>query len=147
MLRQATYGTARIGLHTAFSEKLQELNGGNAIPFYQKFFSSFLSGAIASSIGNPFDVAVRVPAPRECAAHGLRRASRRPPDTIRRDPQLVRVQADTTKPVAERYGYKGVGDALTRIVKEEGFGALYRGYPPVRLTSTCSLATHFLIHI
>ena len=79
MLRQATYGTARIGLHTAFSEKLQELNGGNAIPFYQKFFSSFLSGAIASSIGNPFDVAVRVPTPRECAAHGPRRASWRPP--------------------------------------------------------------------
>ena len=62
ILRQATYGTARIGLHTAFSEKLKERNGGNAIPFYQKFISSFLSGAIASSIGNPFDVAVRVPA-------------------------------------------------------------------------------------
>lgn len=45
----------------------------------------------------------------------------------------MRVQADTTKPVAERYGYKGVGDALTRIIKEEGFGALYRGYPPTLL--------------
>eukprot|EP01043_Picozoa_sp_COSAG02_P112488 COSAG02_NODE_48683_length_332_cov_0.656652_1_plen_64_part_01 len=40
ILRQATYGTARIGLHTAFSEKLKERNGGNAIPFYQKFTSS-----------------------------------------------------------------------------------------------------------
>lgn len=60
ILRQATYGTARIGLHTAFSEKLKERNGGNAIPFYQKFTSSFCSGAIASSIGNPFDVAVRL---------------------------------------------------------------------------------------
>ena len=59
LLRQATYGTARIGLHTAFSEKLKERNGGSNIPFYQKFVSSFLSGAIASSIGNPFDVAVR----------------------------------------------------------------------------------------
>ena len=66
ILRQATYGTARIGLHTAFSEKLKERNGGNAIPFYQKFTSSFLSGAIASSIGNPFDVAVRVPALLDC---------------------------------------------------------------------------------
>lgn len=43
------------------------------------------------------------------------------------------MQADSTKPVAERYGYKGVGDAMTRIVKEEGFGALYRGYPPTLL--------------
>ena len=68
ILRQATYGTARIGLHTAFSEQLKERNGGNAIPFYQKFTSSFLSGAIASSIGNPFDVAVSVPAPPECMA-------------------------------------------------------------------------------
>ena len=49
----------------------------------------------------------------------------------------MRVQADTTKPVAERYGYKGVGDALTRIVKEEGFGALYRGYPPTLLRAIC----------
>ena len=71
MLRQATYGTARIGLHTAFSEKLQELNGGNAIPFYQKFISSFLSGAIASSIGNPFDVAVSVPASQMCQGSNL----------------------------------------------------------------------------
>jgi solute carrier family 25 oxoglutarate transporter 11 len=101
--------------------------------------SSFVSGAMASSIGNPFDVS------------------------------LVRMQADSAKPVAERYGYKGVGDALTRyagdgasnaaaathmchlatchnlclrvylvprwrsIVREEGFGALYRGYPPTLL--------------
>jgi hypothetical protein len=45
----------------------------------------------------------------------------------------VRVQADSTKPVAERYGYKGVFDAISRIVKEEGFATLYRGYPPTLL--------------
>lgn len=103
ILRQATYGTARIGLHTAFSEELKRKNGGSNIPFWQKFVSSFLSGAIASTIGNPFDVV------------------------------LVRMQADTSKPVAERYAYKGVGDALTRVVREEGFAALYRGYPPTLL--------------
>lgn len=37
ILRQATYGTARIGLHSAFSDKLKAYNGGNNIPFWQKF--------------------------------------------------------------------------------------------------------------
>ena len=98
LLRQATYGTARIGLHSNFSEKLRDYNGGANIPICklscsgvaapptaghritshqfagQKFISSFCSGAIASSIGNPFDVA------------------------------LVRMQADTSKPVAEQFG-------------------------------------------
>eukprot|EP01043_Picozoa_sp_COSAG02_P042052 COSAG02_NODE_3541_length_6588_cov_11.433349_2_plen_294_part_00 len=107
LTRQATYGTARIGLHSAFSKELQERNGGKAIPTWQKFISSFCSGAIASSIGNPFDVS------------------------------LVRMQADSTKPVAEQMGYKGVGDAITRIIKEEGFSALYRGYPPTLLRAIC----------
>ena len=53
--RQATYGTARIGLHTTFSAKLTEYNGGKSIPLIQKFLSSFISGAMASVIGNPFD--------------------------------------------------------------------------------------------
>jgi solute carrier family 25 oxoglutarate transporter 11 len=103
LTRQATYGTARIGLHSAFSKELQDRNGGKAIPLWQKFLSSFCSGAIASSIGNPFDVS------------------------------LVRMQADSTKPVAERMGYTGVSNAISRIVKEEGFSALYRGYPPTLL--------------
>jgi len=101
--RQATYGTARIGLHTAFSAELKERNGGGDIPFAQKFASSFVSGALASTIGNPFDVS------------------------------LVRMQTDTVKAPELRRNYKGVGDALARIVREEGFAALYRGYPPTLL--------------
>jgi solute carrier family 25 (mitochondrial oxoglutarate transporter), member 11 len=105
--RQATYGTARIGLHAAFSKELKERNGGKKIPMWQTFLSSFCSGAIASSIGNPFDVS------------------------------LVRMQADSTKPLADRKGYTGVGNAISRIVKEEGFSALYRGYPPTLLRAIC----------
>jgi solute carrier family 25 oxoglutarate transporter 11 len=107
LTRQATYGTARIGLQAAFSKALQDRNGGRPIPLWQKFISSFCSGAIASSIGNPFDVA------------------------------LVRMHADSTKPVAERMNYTGVSNAVTRIVKEEGFAALYRGYPPTLLRAVC----------
>jgi solute carrier family 25 oxoglutarate transporter 11 len=103
LTRQATYGTARIGLHTAFSARLRERNGGNAIPLAQKFLSSFASGAIASMIGNPFDVS------------------------------LVRMQSDGLKPAAERRGYTNVFDAVHRIVREEGFMSLYHGYPPTLL--------------
>jgi len=103
LTRQATYGTARIGLHTDFSGRLKKMNDGKPIPIWQSFISSFCSGAIASSIGNPFDVC------------------------------LVRMQSDSSKPKGERFNYTGVGNALTRVVKEEGFGALYRGYPPTLL--------------
>lgn len=103
LTRQATYGTARIGLHTAFSEKLKERNGGGPIPLIQKFGSSFVSGAIASMIGNPFDVA------------------------------LVRMQSDGLKVASERRGYTGVFNAVFRIIKEEGFFSLYHGYPPTLL--------------
>mmetsp|Transcript_20293 Transcript_20293/g.71765 ORF Transcript_20293/g.71765 Transcript_20293/m.71765 type:complete len:341 (-) Transcript_20293:137-1159(-) len=103
LTRQATYGTARIGLHTAFSKKLKEQQGGGDLPLWKSFGSAFTSGAIASAIGNPFDVA------------------------------LVRCQADGTLPVAERRGYTNVFNAVTRIVKEEGVGALYHGYKPTLL--------------
>uniref|UniRef100_A0A7S2WJZ8 Mitochondrial 2-oxoglutarate/malate carrier protein n=2 Tax=Mucochytrium quahogii TaxID=96639 RepID=A0A7S2WJZ8_9STRA len=100
LTRQATYGTARIGLHRTFSNYLVELNGGAEIPFWQKTLSGLSSGAIAVCIGTPFDVA------------------------------LVRMQADGTKPVAERRNYKNVFDALIRISKQEGVSGLWRGLAP-----------------
>ena len=43
---------------------------------------------------------------------------------------LVRFQADSTLPIAERRNYKNVADAVSRIVKEEGFFTLWRGCGP-----------------
>lgn len=40
------------------------------------------------------------------------------------------MQADSTLPEAQKRHYKGVGDALTRIVKEEGTIGLFRGAGP-----------------
>lgn len=57
LMRQATYGTARIGLHRVFSNKLVEINGGD-IPFWQKSMSGLTSGALAVCVGTPFDVAL-----------------------------------------------------------------------------------------
>lgn len=45
---------------------------------------------------------------------------------------LIRMQADNTLPPAERRNYKHVGDAMVRVVREEGFLSLWKGaYPTV----------------
>mmetsp|Transcript_8613 Transcript_8613/g.12482 ORF Transcript_8613/g.12482 Transcript_8613/m.12482 type:complete len:312 (-) Transcript_8613:2159-3094(-) len=98
--RQMVYGTARIGLHRTFSDKLVELNGGKPVSFLQKTLSGMGSGAIAVCIGTPFDIA------------------------------LVRLQADSMAPEADRRNYKHVFDALIRTSTEEGTGALYKGLAP-----------------
>ena len=107
LTRQATYGTARIGIYSAFLEKVRNTPsiGGEVgqVNLLWKFLCSFSSGAIASVIGNPFDVA------------------------------LVRMQADGLKPIAERRNYGGVVSAVTTILRQEGLSALYRGYPPTLL--------------
>lgn len=97
LMRQAVYGTARIGLHRSFSDKLQARNDGKPLNFGMKTLSGMASGAIAVFFGSPFDVT------------------------------LVRMQADSMKPLAQRRNYKGVFDALLRIIKEEGAGKLYSG--------------------
>lgn len=98
--RQMVYGTARIGLHRTFSDKLVELNHGNPISFVQKTLSGMASGSVAVCIGTPFDIA------------------------------LVRLQADSAAPLEERRNYKHVFDALIRTTTEEGIGALYKGLLP-----------------
>lgn len=98
--RQMVYGTARIGLHTKFSSMLVEKNNGQPISFAQKAASGMVSGAIAVSIGSPFDIA------------------------------LVRLQSDGMAKPEDRRNYKNVFDALIRTAREEGFAALYHGVAP-----------------
>lgn len=98
--RQLVYGTARIGLHRTFSDKLVEMNDGKPIGFLTKALSGMASGSIAVCIGTPFDIA------------------------------LVRLQSDSMAPAAERRNYKNVFDALIRTSKEEGVKALYHGLFP-----------------
>lgn len=100
LMRQAVYGTARIGLHRYFSAELTKRNDNKPLPFYQKTLSGMASGSIAVCIGTPFDVA------------------------------LVRMQADSMKPANEQRGYKNVFDALIRVASEEGAGKLYSGLVP-----------------
>ena len=71
-----------------------------ALPMTTKIGCALSSGGIASLIGNPADLC------------------------------LVRMQADGLAPPEERRGYKNVGDALKRIVAEEGVTSLWRGCQP-----------------
>lgn len=100
LMRQAVYGTARIGLHRYFSNILQERNDGKPISFASKTMAGIVSGMIAVSLGTPFDVS------------------------------LVRMQADSMKPAAARRNYTHVFNALSRIYSEEGPKALYSGLLP-----------------
>jgi solute carrier family 25 oxoglutarate transporter 11 len=99
VLRQAVYGTARLGLFRTFSDKLQ-VDAHSPLPFYQKAACGLASGALGALIGNPADLS------------------------------LVRMQADGSLPVDRRRNYKGVFNALSRIVKEEGVTTLWRGSLP-----------------
>jgi len=54
------------------------------------------------------------------------------------------VQADSTLPPAERRNYTGVFNALTRIVKEEGVTALWRGAVPT-MTRAISLNVAMMV--
>jgi solute carrier family 25 oxoglutarate transporter 11 len=66
----------------------------------EKSFCAATAGFIGSVVGNPADLS------------------------------LIRMQNDTTLPPAERRNYKNVFNAFSRITKEEGPLALWRGCTP-----------------
>ena len=68
--------------------------------FAEKAICSLSAGFIGAYIGNPADLA------------------------------LVRMQNDTVLPPEQRRNYKNVVDAFSRIVKEEGVTALWKGSIP-----------------
>ena len=84
-----------------FSEELKtRRTDGSPLPISWKIGAGLASGAIAAAIGNPADLS------------------------------LVRMQADSVLPLNERRNYKGVVDACSRIIKEEGVTSLWKGSAP-----------------
>mmetsp|Transcript_4854 Transcript_4854/g.4726 ORF Transcript_4854/g.4726 Transcript_4854/m.4726 type:complete len:298 (-) Transcript_4854:27-920(-) len=71
-----------------------------SVPAWQKAGYSLFAGGFAALIGNPADLA------------------------------LIRMQSDHTLPEAQRRHYTGVVNAISRIIKEEGFFSLWRGSTP-----------------
>lgn len=100
LLRQATYTTARLGIFNNISEELKSYNEGKPIPLWQKAAAGLTAGGLGALVGSPADLS------------------------------LIRMQSDSTLPIDKRRNYKGVGDALVRIVKEDGIGGLFRGAGP-----------------
>lgn len=103
-LRQAIYGTARLGLFGTFIrlfETRAETNG-TKVTFLERAAAGLGAGALGAAIGNPAEVA------------------------------LIRMQSDGNRPKAERANYRSGVDALLRIRKNEGIKALWSGaYPTV----------------
>lgn len=76
---------------------------GKNPPLLQKAGAGLAAGAIGAVIGTPAELAI------------------------------IRMQADTALPAAERRGYKNVGDALVQVVRSEGLSALLTGTGPTIL--------------
>ncbi|GAB2283233.1 Mitochondrial uncoupling protein 5 [Dionaea muscipula] len=67
------------------------------LPLGTKITAGLIAGGIGAAVGNPADVA------------------------------MVRMQADGRLPPSERRNYRGVTDAIGRMVRSEGVGSLWRG--------------------
>ena len=89
---------------------------GNDLSFQNKVLGGLFSGGVSAIIGNPFDVA------------------------------MVRMQADGSLPIEKKRNYKNVGNAITRIVKEEGITTLWRGSIPTISRSCIITASQFSIY-
>jgi len=96
ILRQFVYAGARLGLYDEFCKRMRK-PGEKQLPFWGSAVCSISSGALASMLGNPMDLA------------------------------LVRMQADALLPNSAKRGYKHVGDALVCVVRNEGFTGLSKG--------------------
>lgn len=102
LLRQAVYTTARLGFFDTFMKSLSNRakEKGTKIGFAERATAGLSAGGLAAFVGNPADLA------------------------------LIRMQSDGLKPPESRANYRGVGDALMRIVRNEGVTALWAGCAP-----------------
>lgn len=110
LLRQLVYGTARLGLFSTFEDALKRRaqEQGKPFGFRDRATAGLGAGAIAAMIGNPTEVA------------------------------LIRMQADSMKPMEQRQNFRSAFDAIGRLVRQEGLRSLWNGAAPnvVRAMST-----------
>eukprot|EP00899_Mesostigma_viride_P013004 jgi/Mesvir1/21704/Mv04123-RA.1 len=100
LLRQATYTTARMGIFRILTDTATEYNGGKPVPLVGKAAIGLTAGALGALVGNPADLS------------------------------LIRMQADSMLPPAQRRNYTNAFQAMGRIVKDEGVLALWKGAGP-----------------
>eukprot|EP00897_Mesotaenium_endlicherianum_P003616 jgi/Mesen1/3282/ME000019S02692 len=129
VLRQGVYSSTRFGIYevirTSWSEPAPSLGRGGGgggseaaavFPLHKKVAAGLFSGAVGAAVGNPADLA------------------------------MVRMQADGRLPEAMRRNYSSAGDAIARIVREEGVLSLWRGCGPTvqraMVVTAAQLATY-----
>lgn len=102
LLRQAVYTTARLGFFDTFMKAFTKAADARdaKIGFKERAGAGLTAGGLAAMVGNPADLA------------------------------LIRMQSDGLKPLAQRANYSSVFDALMRITRAEGIGALWAGATP-----------------
>ena len=104
ILRQLLYGMPRMAIYPMllehYSEKGPGGGGAATLPFWKKLLLGSVAGGAAAFVGVPSEVC------------------------------LVRMGADSRRPMSERRNYKHAGDALIRIAREEGVVKLWSGTSP-----------------
>jgi solute carrier family 25 oxoglutarate transporter 11 len=116
LLRQCLYSSTRMGLYEYLKLQWRDESSGSGLPLYKKVTAALVSGGFGAVVGNPADLA------------------------------MVRMQADGRLPVHERRNYTGVGNALSRMVKQDGVTSLWTGSAPTvtraMLVTAAQLATY-----
>lgn len=112
LLRQIVYGTSRLGLFFTFEDLLKSraARNGTSYGFKERAAAGLTAGALGATIGNPTEVA------------------------------LIRMQADSLLPAAQRANHKSALHALSSITRQEGITALWSGAYP---TVIRAMATNF----
>eukprot|EP00937_MAST-01D_sp_MAST-1D-sp2_P003808 g3808.t1 len=102
ILRQLSYGMPRFGIYTWLNDAVTRglPEGQQSLSLWQSILVGGSAGASASLIGVPSEVA------------------------------LVRMSAESRLPESQKRGYTSALDAVVRIAREEGVGALWRGAGP-----------------
>lgn len=100
LLRQATYTMTRLGVYNAMLDQYKSRNDNRMPNLFESMGMGMCAGAVGAFVGTPAEVS------------------------------LIRMTADGRLPMEQRRNYKHVGNALSRIVTEEGVLTLWRGCIP-----------------
>lgn len=100
IIRQFFFASIRLGLFFNAADYIKNKHKKNTLSIMESTVSSLGAAGIAISTVMPLDVV------------------------------YVRFQAENALPANQRRGYTGLGNALSRIVKEEGLKTLWRGWLP-----------------
>ncbi|XP_054269713.1 mitochondrial 2-oxoglutarate/malate carrier protein-like isoform X2 [Macrosteles quadrilineatus] len=99
-----------------YQSGVELLTGAGFGTFTSQILSGLTSGVTAAMVGAPSDVA------------------------------LVRMMSDGRLPEDQRRNYRHVGNAITRIVREEGFFTLWRGLLPATVRAILSSITQLVTY-